>query len=43
MKRLHLLIVRLEIDCNGPAGDPGMGGSDLGESPAGGRKAVSQP
>lgn len=43
MKRLHLLIVRLEIDCRGPAGDPGMGGSESGESPAGSRKAVSQP
>lgn len=43
MKRLHLLIVRLEIDCKGPAGDLGMGGSDLGESPAGSRMAVFQP
>ena len=43
MKRLHLLILRLEIDCLGPVGDPGLGGSKLGESPAGSRKAVSQP
>ena len=43
MKRLHLLILRLEIDCLRPAGDPGLGSMMMGESPAGSREAVSQP
>ena len=43
MKRIHLLISRLEIDCSGPAGDEGMGGMMMGASSAGNRKAVSRP